>query len=421
MLTRRDFSKCCVAGWAAAQTSSNLWSAGEIPVSIDRSPNQDCDLLIKGGTVVDPGQHLHAPLDVAVRGGKILEISQDFPESRARRVFSAKDKIVTPGLIDLHIHGFPGGSHGTNPDHYCLGRGVTTAVDAGSTGSYMIGRFIKDIVNTSTTRVYAWLHIGTMGAMIGRKYLYQDFDWVDPVTTARVAEDNKPTVVGIKVHLVRDIPRAKDLELVYLKKALEAAEAARLPLMVHAQDSYYPWPDILRMMRKGDVLTHCFYNGSHNILDADGRILPEVREARERGIIFDVGEGPHTLSMDVAEKCLQQDFPPNSLSTDLHDFIETNDVDDMPTLMSKFMALGMELDQVIGLVTVNPTKACDFGVQLGTLRPGSGADIGIFELYEGKFEFADHSAKANEQKRVGHQMLVNKSVVCRGQIFSNAV
>jgi dihydroorotase len=422
VLTRREFSRYFVAGGTALLASCNLRLAGGPAVSPDQSASRDCDLLIKGGTVIDPGQRMHALLDVAVKHGKILEVSQDFPENRARKVVSAKNRIVTPGFIDLHVHCYDGYGIGINADHYCLGRGVTTAVDAGSTGSFLIGRFVKDIVDTAITRVYAWLHIGTMGAMVDPKHRYQELDWVDPESTIKAAEDNKPAVVGIKVHLQRNLSsHPKDLELVYIKRALEAAEASHLPLMAHAWDTYYPLSDILNMMRKGDVYTHCFNNFQNNILDRNGKILPAAREARERGVIFDVGEGPHNLSMVVAEKCLEQDFPPDSLSTDLANpfGIATNDRDDMPTLVSRFMSLGLDIDQAIQRVTVNPSKVCNWGVQVGTLRPGSEADIGIFELRDGNFEFVDTGANPKEGKRIGHQMLVNKSVVCRGQLLAN--
>jgi dihydroorotase len=434
VLTRREFSKCFAAGGTSAFAMRNVWAAGRTPISPDQGSDQasiqDCDLVIKGGTVIDPEQNLHGLLDVAVNNDKILEVSPNIAEGRARtnynghpQIVYAKGKIVTPGFIDLHVHCHDGIAIGLNADHYCLGRGVTTAVDAGSTGSFLIRRFVKDIVNTSTTRVYAWLHISTMGPMVGLDHMYQELDWVDPATTARAAENNKPAVIGIKVHLERkSSTHPQDLELVYLKKALEAAKAARLPLMVHARGTYYPLSDILDLMRRGDVFTHCFNSYPHNILDANGKVLPAAREARQRGVIFDVGEGPHNMSMEVVEKCLEQDFLPDSLGTDLANpfGIATNDRDDMPTLVSRFMALGLTIDQAVQRATNNPAKVCDFGVQLGTLRPGSAADISIFELREGNFEFVDN-VNPKAEPRIGHHMLVNKSVVCRGQLFANQV
>src|ERR1700730_16207576 len=187
--------------------------------------------------------------------------------------------------------------------------------------------------------------------------------------------------------------------------------------MAHLDELYTPLPEFLKLMRKGDVFTHFLNNHKHGVLDANGKILPEVLEARERGIIFDVGHGskPGRVSFDVADKCLQQNFLPDTISTDLDgDFTKLTDIlIDMPTEVSKFLALGMDLDKSIACVTVNPAKAFDFGVQIGTLRPGSEADIGIFELQEGKFTFSDHAGG----QRIGRQRLVNNATICRGGVF----
>src|ERR1700680_3767266 len=153
MLTRREFSRYFLAGSTALLGADKFLPAGNPPVYSDQSSSQDCNLLIKGGTVIDPGQHLHAALDVAVKDGKILEVSRDFPEDRARRVVSAKDRIVTPGLIDLHALVFEGvASGGVNADHYCMGRGVTTVVDT-SSGYPLIAGLRKYVINTSSTRI----------------------------------------------------------------------------------------------------------------------------------------------------------------------------------------------------------------------------------------------------------------------------
>ena len=165
MLTRREFSRNFLAGGTALLASDSLWTAAKPPVrSVQNSP-QDCDLLIKGGTVIDPGQHLHAVMDVAVKDGKILEVSRDFPESRALKVVSAKDRIVAPGFIDLHVHCFDGFG-GMNADHYCLGRGVTTVVDAGSAGYLEIGGFVKYIVNPSVSRIRPLVNISALGLLV---------------------------------------------------------------------------------------------------------------------------------------------------------------------------------------------------------------------------------------------------------------
>jgi dihydroorotase len=424
MLTRREFSRNFLVG-GTALLGSDTWTTSQRPAGSDRSSHQDCDLLIKGGTLIDPGQHLHALMDVAVRDGKILEVSRDFPESRAVKVVSAKERIVTPGFIDVHVHCFDGFG-GVNADHYCLGRGVTTVVDAGSAGYLGIAGFVQYVVNPSFTRIHPLVNIAALGLLAGgaaKKTSHDSSegfmnvmdnpDWIYPQLTAKAAEAKKPAVVGIKVRLEDTVQGTRDLEC--LKMALEAAEASHLPLMAHIDAPYSPLPDILKIMRKGDVFTHVYNDHSHGILDANGKILPEVREARERGVFFDPAQGRSHFSFETAEKALQQDFLPDTISTDLNTGNAGKGVFDLPTMVSKFMAMGMDLDKAIERVTVKPAQVFDYGVKIGTLRPGYEADIGIFELQDGKFVFEDSDGK----KRSGHRMLVNKSAVCRGQIFTN--
>jgi dihydroorotase len=438
MLTRRQFSGSLLAGGTALFASETLLSPVDLQAGsnqgqnrlLDQRPDQSCDLLIKGGTVLDPGQHLNARMDVAVKGGKILEISPEIPESRALVVYSAKDKIVTPGFIDLHVHCFDGVGSGMNADHYCLGRGVTTVVDAGSTGFIMVGAFIKHIVKTSTTRIHALVDIGALGTMTIHECpnYYRDMyipDFVLPQSVAKAAKDNRPDVVGIKIHLDREVSsHPLEFEPELLKKAVEAADAAGLPLMVHAMNTANLSPDLMKLMRKGDVFTHCFHGFQNGILDARGRILPGVREARERGIHFDVGADRNAISFDVAEQALQQGFLPDTISSDLTIAAATHSTGDLPNVASKMMALGMNLEQVVERVTFNPARVFDFGVQLGTLLPGAEADIGIFEIRDDRFEFTDNFDFTNPivgkaGKRVGHQRLLNKAAVCRGQLLVN--
>jgi len=227
--------------------------------------------------------------------------------------------------------------------------------------------------------------------------------------------ENKPVVVGIKIQLSKAITGAGDMEC--LKRAVEAAEIARLPLMAHIEDSYSPLPGILKMLRKGDIYTHCYNSRTHGILDANGKILPEAREARKRGVFFDPAQGQTHLNFEVADKCFQQNFLPDTISTDLTVIAVERRVFDLPTMVSKFMAMGIGLDQAIGMVTSNAARIFDYGAQVGTLRLGSEADVSIFELRDGEFEFED----SDGGKRTGRQMLVSKAVVRHGQVFVNAV
>jgi dihydroorotase len=426
MLTRREFSRHFLAGGAALLASDASAAVQQANVTVPSS-HKDCDLLIKGGVVIDPGQQLHELMDVAVKDGKILEVSKNFPENRAAKVVSAKDRIVTPGLIDVHVHCFDGFG-GINADRYCLGRGVTTVVDAGSTGYLGIGAFVQYVVKPSITRIHPLVNIAALGLLTGgaAKKTSHDAseafmngmdnpDWIYPQLTAKAAEINKPAVVGIKVRLEDNVQGPRDLEC--LKMGLQAAEASRLPVMAHIDDPYSPLPDILKMMRKGDIFTHIYNNHSHGILDANGKVLPEVREARDRGVYLDPAQGRTHFSFDVAEKALQQGFLPDTISTDLNTGNSRKGVFDLPTMVSKFMALGMELYKSIELVTVNPARMFDYGVKIGTLRPGFEAEISIFELQDGKFEFED----SDGTKRSGNKMLLNRGVICRGQLYTSEI
>jgi dihydroorotase len=410
MLTRRQFTKSILGSGLAvahfAEVASPLATAHP-------STAPDCDLLLKGGTVIDPGQGLHAPLDVAIKDGKILELSPEISITRARKVFAAKDKIVTPGLIDVHVHVFEGiGLSGINADQSCLGRGVTTAVDAGSAGYSAVAGFRKYIINTSATRIFAMVDICSMGLVVGAKDSMKNLEWVDPQLTARAANENKPAIVGIKIRLSKDFTGDKDLEC--LKRALEAAEASQLPLVVHIGDSYSPLPEIVSQMRKGDVLTHIYNNQPHGILDPDGKIIAEVIEARERGVLFDVGQGKAHLDFDVAEKCLQQNFMPDTISTDLAwGLNQDHPPFDLVTIMSEFLALGLSLDQVIKWVTTSAARMFTYGVELGSLRPGTVADISILEMREGTFPFID---SVGGKKRTGRQKLNSVGVIRAGQL-----
>jgi dihydroorotase len=413
-MNRRDFSKFALAGGAALLAPGTAPRDAEAAAAPQQNTPARFDLLIEGGTVMDPWQNLNGALDVAVHQGKILEVSKNIAKDRATKIISARDRIVTPGFIDMHAHCYDGVSIGMNADRSCLSRGVTTVVDAGSAGYVAFPNFRKYVINSSTTRIAALVHINAIGTMMFDGGM-ANLSWVDPQLTARMAMDNRPAAIGIKIQLSKGITGSNDMEC--LRRAIEAGKIAGLPVMVHIDEPYSPLPDILKLMRKGDIFTHVFNNHTHGILDANGKVIPEAKEARERGVIFDPAQGQTHFSFDVAEKCLQQDFLPDTISTDLTIVTVERRVFDLPTMVGKFLALGVPLEKAIGMVTANPARVFDYGAQIGTLRPGSEADISIFEVRDGKFDFED----SDGVKRTGRQMLWNKAVVRRGQVIINAV
>jgi dihydroorotase len=415
MQTRRQFTKSLLGVAASAVAADGLRSR-EISFSSEApGDNENYDLLIKGGTVVDPGANLRAALDVGIKDGKLVRLSPNIAPGTARKVISVPGKLVTPGLIDLHVHVFDGVTEaGVNADRYCIAHGVTTAVDAGSAGFPSIAGLRKYVIDTSATRLYALLDIGALGTVVSVKDAMKNLEWVDPQLTAKAAIANKPAVIGIKVRLSKDIAGTEDME--GLKRAREAAEASQLPMMLHIGDTNSPLPAILRLVRSGDIITHCYTPRPNGIVDQNGKILPEVLEARQRGVLFDVAHGAFHFGFDLTEKCLQQDFLPDSISTDLAGRSVNGPTYDLTTTISKFLLLGLTLEQALERVTSKSARALNFGMELGTLKFGGVADISILELREGSFEFVD-SLGSN---RTGRQQLFGTAAIRDGKLYEPA-
>jgi dihydroorotase len=358
-------------------------------------------LLIRQGKVIDPSEGLEAVRDVAIREGKIERLEAEIPSAQARQVVDAEGKIVTPGLIDLHTHVFPYvGPYGIEPDPYFLARGVTTVVDAGTSGAFTFPAFRRFIIERAFTRIRALLHVVSIGMVAGSTPNLgelEDLRYCDPKLAARVAAENRDLIVGFKIRFSKQYTGPNDWE--GMKRARAAADEAGLPLMIHIGASYTPLPEFLALLKKGDVVTHSFNSHAHGLLDPSGQLLREVRAARERGVWFDVGHGAGSFSFDVVEKCLKQDFPPDTISSDLYSANLHGPVYDLPTTLSKFLLLGMNLSDVVRRATVNAAQVFSFGAQVGTLRPGAEADLSVLELREGEFTFTDSDGKTRTSRR----------------------
>jgi len=373
------------------------------------------DLLIRQGKVIDPGQGLEAVRDVAIRGGKIARVEPEIPAEQARQVVDARHKIVTPGLIDLHTHVFPHvGPYGIEPDPYFVTRGVTTVVDAGTSGAFTFPALRRFVIERSATRIRALLHVVSIGMVAGgtpNMGELEDLRYCDPKLAARVASDNRDLIVGFKIRFSAMYSGPNDGE--GMKRARAAADEAGLPLMIHIGGSYAPLGELLALMKRGDVVTHSFNSHPHGLLDGAGKIVPEVLEARARGVLFDVGHGAGSFSFEVMEKCLRQEFLPDTISTDLYSANIKGPVYDLPTTLAKFLLLGLNLREVVARSTINAARAFKFGVEIGTLKPGAEADVSVFELQEGQFIFTDSDGKT----RSGQQKLVPVATVRGGKLF----
>jgi dihydroorotase len=377
------------------------------------------DLLIKGGKLVDPTQEISENRDIAISGAKVAKLAQNIPESEALHVLKAHGKIVTPGLIDMHVHVYDGVaplSIPADPNH--IARGVTTVVDAGSAGANTFPGFRKYVINQVDTRVFAMLNI----SVVGQSTLSRDNAWgelldlryANPKLTAATIERHRDVILGVKIRLSQSIAGEHDLKA--LGMAREAADAVKLPLMVHIGASFSPIKDIMAMLKKGDVVTHSFRGSDGGILDDNGRVLPSVHQALARGVHLDIGHGAGSFSFDTAEKALEQDVLPGTISSDVHQWNVNGPVFDLATTLSKFMHLGLTLDQVVERATKNPSMIHGQLNGLGTLKVGAEADAAVFSLDEGDFVFTD----ALSATRIGHQLLRPVATVKGGHLYGMA-
>jgi dihydroorotase len=371
------------------------------------------DLLIKDGLVIDPSQGLHEKRDVAIAKGIIEAMEKDIPSDKAREIFDASEHIVTPGLIDIHVHAYPGVSHyGIDADTYSLTQGVTTVLDAGSSGADTFEGFRRYVLNVSDTRIYAFLNISTMGMISPRVGELEDLRFADVEKTVEVIERNRDVIQGVKVRMSKSIVGDNGIQPLLLAK--RASEAVKMPIMVHVGNTPMPLADILAEMRRGDILTHCFHGSEKGILDDQGNVLDAVREALKKGVQLDVGHGRGSFSFNVAEKALAQGVSPQTISSDLHHYNVFGPVYNLATTISKFLYLGLSLEEALTKVTLTPAKLLGIDEELGNLRQGSIADVSIFKLKKGDFSFVDTVGKVV----TGNRLLKPAGVVKGGKVYS---
>lgn len=374
------------------------------------------DLLFKGGRVIDPGQGINDLADVAVSAGKIAAVQPHIPESEAARVVDVSGKMVTPGLVDLHAHVYPGvTASGVDPDEYCLTRGCTTVVDCGSPGACTFGGFRRWVVEASRTRVLCFLSLAAIGQIGFAKvpeYWYPEY--ADLEAAVRTVRANPEVVVGLKFRAARNVVNGSCLPL--LRVARHAADEAGVPIMVHIGDSLESLPRILELFRPGDIVTHCATPKANGLLSPGGKVLPEVVEARRQGVYFDPAHGYTNFGFQVAERLLDQGFPPDSISTDLTHHGATRLGQDLPDIMNRFLLLGMPLAEVIRLSTLRPAQILGKAGRFGSLKPDLEADITVLQWEEGEFPMTDGVGET----RIARRRLAPFLVVRRGELTQPA-
>jgi dihydroorotase len=335
---------------------------------------------------------VRAVRDVAIRDGRVAAVAAGIPAGEQATI-DAAGKLVLPGLIDLHAHLFHG-YHGARPDDACLPRGTTTAVDGGSSGANAFSGFEEHIIRASRTRVRAWLNISTLGLIEIRIGELMQLIAVDVEAAVRTATRYPGTIVGFKVRISEYVAGA-DFKPA-LRLAREASDATGLPLMVHIGDTNDPLPAALALLRPGDVVTHAFTGRRHGILDYSGRVLDAVREARAAGIWFDAAHGRRHFGFEAIKRSLEQGFIVDTLSSDTSMRSTKDPGYHLPLLMTKLMALGLGIDELVPLVTSNPARFLGAAGELGTLAAGACADVAILEEVRGPVALRDAEGQSIE-------------------------
>jgi dihydroorotase len=345
------------------------------------------DLVLRGGTVVDPSQELNARRDVAIAEGRIAAIEPAIPADQAAETVDVSGAYVTPGLVDLHVHAYWGSTFwGIDVDPVAARTGVITSVDAGSAGAHNWRGFRRFHVERVQSRLVAYLNISSIG-LTNTTYEHANLSYDDVDLAVETAAKNLDVIIGIKVRLDRDTIGHNGI--VPMDRARHAADALGLPIMVHIGVAPPPLREILARMKPGDVLTHCFTGHTNRIIESDDKIRDDVKRAWDSGIILDVGHGAGSFSFPVAEAMVRQGLLPDCISTDVHVMSIKGPMYDMPTTLSKFLSLGMSLPEVVERATVNPAKAIRHADRYGSLAVGREADVAVLDLATGDFEYKD--------------------------------
>jgi dihydroorotase len=369
------------------------------------------DVVVRGGDVIDPVSGRLGRHDIAINGGRIVDVARAIPSHVASVDLDAEGALVVPGLVDMHTHVFsPGTYWGIDPRPIAWRSGVTSWIDAGSAGTYNFTDLRQLCGSFSNLRTRAFINISAIGLIAETGEARRD-DLCNAALAATTIKNNRDFIVGVKCRVDRFA--VGELGLVPLKRAIEAARSAELPVMVHIGTGPPEVDDVLDLLRAGDIVTHCYTGRSMALMDDMGRPRPSAVRAKERGVLLDIGHGSGGFSFAVAESMLASGLAPDIISSDLHQHSVLGPCFDLPTCMSKFLALGMPLEEVVKAVTVNPARALRGTLPEPSLAIGAPADLAIFELRAGDFALYDTSLAP---RKVGH-LLVNRATIAGGVLL----
>jgi len=404
-LSRREF----LAGAAAGGALIALSPSGALAQS------DKFDLVIKGGEVLDPSQKLRARRDIGIRNAVIAALEPEIADSRAKQLLDAKGKLVLPGLVDMHAHVYPGVSAlGIPADELVPYTATTTYVSAGDAGANTFSAFTHYIVGQARSRIYAFVHISSIGLSGFPVGEMLNIDYADVDQAAKTLAENHEIALGVKVRESLDVVGTNGLEP--LKRAILACERSGVRgarVMCHIGNAPGDLGALLDTLRPGDILTHA-YSGAGNNTVQNGRLIAAALAAKKRGVIIDVGHGGGSFDYTVAEPAIQQGLVPDTIGSDIHAVSgNTPGMPYLPWVMSKFLNVGFSLEQVVAMATSAPAKIIGKIEKLGTLAVGAPADVSVLELVEGPVEFVD----TRKNTRKGDKYLKPVATVRAGRPF----
>jgi dihydroorotase len=377
------------------------------------------DLLVRGGRVIDPAQGIDRNLDIAIDGDKITTLEANIPVHRGRRVIDVSGHLVTPGLIDLHCHVCAGiHKDSADPDSAGVKQGVTTVVDAGSAGQAILAGFPQYIIPSARTNVLCFLNLSSIGQLLFPLPELKDWSEIQAEAIVSAVQAHRALIRGLKLRLVGDLVAREGVKL--WEKAKSVARQCGLPVMIHLGDnekkvSPETTRQILASMEPGDIISHFLTPRHGGCLFPDGRFYPELLDARERGVVLDTAEGKKNLAFGIASRAMAQGILPTTISTDLVKMSLHGPTYGLTVSMSKFLALGLDLNSVIQMTTMNPARVIGLGDRLGSLKAGMVADLSILELRPGRWALVS----AGEETLEADQLLVPYCAVKSGEIVES--
>jgi dihydroorotase len=371
------------------------------------------DLILRGGRVIDPSQKIDRVADVAFAGGKVAAVGDRLAGDANTDIRDVSGYIETPGLIDLHTHVYWGGtSLGIDAEQFARDSGVTTSVDTGSAGPGNFHGFRRHVIEPCQVRILAYLHVSFAGiyafserTMVGES---EDIRMMAPIEAVEVANANRDLIVGIKVRVGRHASGTQGSNALGL--ALEVADEVGMPLMAHIDPPPPSYEEVIGRLRPGDVLTHAFRPFPNAPVTAQGKVKQAVVAARQRGVLFDIGHGKGSFAFKTARGMLANGFLPDTISSDVHTLCINGPAFDQVTTMSKFLCMGMSLNDVVAASTINAAVALK-RMELGSLKPGSAGDATILTVRDGEFDYVDVVG----EHLTGDRRILSEGVVMHGK------